>query len=97
MERYGVVVTEKVTAECPTIHWLKRGTVVRIVGECEVECVAPCYPVDKAVGQMGRRKHRQFINPEDVTSIDPDQLAALRDCVPLHPLKLASACMQAWR
>lgn len=78
MERYGIIVTEKSEDDDSAIHWLKRGTVVQIVGENEIECVAPCYPVNVAIEQMSRRKHRQYVNPDDVLEIHPDQVAALR-------------------
>ncbi|WP_158933774.1 hypothetical protein [Burkholderia sp. S171] len=76
MARYGIIVTEKVEPEDHYIHWLLRGTVVRLFGEGEVECVAPCYGVPFAQFQF--RKHRQFLNDEDVIEIAADQLEALR-------------------
>jgi hypothetical protein len=76
MQRYGIIVTEKVDRPEFPIHWLLKGTVVRILEEGEVECVAPCYGVPFA--QFKLRKHRQFLNPEDFIEIAPDQLEALR-------------------
>jgi hypothetical protein len=76
MARYAVVVTEKVERDSEPIHWLLKGTVVQLLGEGEVECAAPCYGVPFAQFQF--RKHRQFLNNEDVIEIAADQLEALR-------------------
>jgi hypothetical protein len=76
MNRYGVIVTEKVERDDGTIHWLLRGTIVQIIDDGEVECVASCYGVPFADFKF--RKHRQFVNPEDVIEFPPDQLEALR-------------------
>lgn len=70
MKRYAVIVTEKVEREDPPIHWLIKGTVVEIIGEGEVECVVPCYGVD--VAQFQKRKHKQFLNPEDIVEFSPE-------------------------
>jgi hypothetical protein len=79
MARYGIIVTEKVVREDCPIHWLRRGTVVEILPEGEVVCVAPCEGVDAAKFQ--KRKHRQFVNPEDFIALAPDQIEALRAVV----------------
>jgi hypothetical protein len=76
MARYGIIVTEKVVREDSPIHWLKKGTVVQLLEEGEVECVAPCRGVD--IAEFKLRKHRQFLNAEDFIEIAPDQLEALR-------------------
>jgi hypothetical protein len=83
MARYGVVVTEKADRDDSPIHWLLRGTIVEILPKGEVECVAPCYGVPFA--QFKLRKHRQFLNDDDVIEIAPGQLAALMGCLGLHP------------
>lgn len=72
MKRYAVIVTEKVERDSGPIHWLKKGTVVEIVGEGEVECVTPVYGVD--VAQFSKRRHRQFLNPEDIVEFSIDGL-----------------------
>jgi hypothetical protein len=76
MAHYGIIVTSKVERDDSVIHFLKKGTVVEILPEGEVVCVATCTGVD--VAEFKSRKHRQFVNPEDFIEIDPDQLAALR-------------------
>ena len=48
MQRYGIIVTEKVERVGFPIHWLLKGTVVEIIGDGEVECLVPCYGVDFA-------------------------------------------------
>jgi hypothetical protein len=64
MKRYAVIVTEKVERDSGPIHWLLKGTVVEVLDNGEVECVSPCYGVD--VAQFQKRKHRQFLNDEDI-------------------------------
>jgi hypothetical protein len=80
MQRYGIIVTEKVGREDAYIHWLKKGTIVEfLIDEKDqeyVQCVAPCFGVP--VAQFKFRKHVQYVNPEDVIEIAPDQLEALR-------------------
>jgi hypothetical protein len=87
MARIAIIVTEKVERDDGTIHWLKKGTLVEVcVDDKEqeyVQCVAPVYGVD--IAQFQKRKHHQYINQEDFIEIDPEQLAALRECLLLHP------------
>jgi hypothetical protein len=76
MAQYGIIVTEKVERDEGPLHWLKRGTVVEILEDGEVICVAPSYGVD--IAMFSKRKHRQFINQDDFIEIDSEQLEALR-------------------
>lgn len=81
--RYAVIVTEHTgDTDAPNnpIHWLLKGTVVEVLvdekGQEYVQCVAPCFGVSLA--QFPSRRHIQYLNPEDIIELAPDQLDALR-------------------
>ncbi|AGK46063.1 hypothetical protein BTI_1583 [Burkholderia thailandensis MSMB121] len=61
--RYGLVKTQK-TANRSPVHWLRRGTLVRILRDDYIETMYPVFGV--SVTQWPYRVVRQIVRPGDV-------------------------------
>ena len=65
--RYGFVKTEKKADDKGPVHWLRRGTLVRVLRDDYIETMYPVFGVSCA--QWPYRVVRQIVRPGDVYEI----------------------------